>query len=268
MKMSSATSGVSDIVTDLQKKTVKDLKEEIRNLSPPPPRGILSKLKLKKELIDFLADRYLQNSKNKEQDADSKVHDAAGDTKKKPKKNKRLTMPSITSHLVTESDEINDVENATSPIFKSRKDLIFDEVAERYPGLQSGARKKGDQNSEETIMEDIRSKYHPMLLNAANNGEMDLNFVGTASCTPGVSRGVSCTALRLNWRRVSFNSGEKDGKGKKKKKDKYNPSYQYDFSGGTWLFDAGECTQVSLLQHVPVCMKNCFENCMIIVISI
>jgi len=94
---------------------------------------------------------------------------------------------------------------------------------------------------------DFRQIYHPMLrkhsksvavstegdtefngtpaIQTSNNvlsGDMDLIFVGTASCTPSVTRGVSCTALRLhmmsNKRRAP----------------------------GTWLFDCGESTQLQV----------------------
>ncbi len=40
--------------------------------------------------------------------------------------------------------------------------------------------------------------HHPMLVGAPQSN-MDVVFEGTASCTPGTNRGVSCTALHLIW---------------------------------------------------------------------
>ena len=96
---------------------------------------------------------------------------------------------------------------------------------------------------------DFRQTYHPMLRRqqqqqqqhddddivtnnhqdkdrgtSALSGDMDLIFVGTASCSPSVTRGVSCTALRVNL-------AGSDAVQRR--------------TTGTWLFDCGECTQVS-----------------------
>ena len=86
---------------------------------------------------------------------------------------------------------------------------------------------------------------------------MDIVFVGTASCTPGVSRGVSCTALRLNWKRRSFHVPELSSSssttatstvqknGQQQNQQEHMVDMASSFSGGTWLFDCAECTQVS-----------------------
>lgn len=74
---------------------------------------------------------------------------------------------------------------------------------------------------------DIRQKYHPAVGNLSSS-DLDIVTVGTASCIPGVTRGVSCTALRLQWRR---NSKSKDGA---------------TSTGGIWIFDAGEGSQLQI----------------------
>ncbi len=53
---------------------------------------------------------------------------------------------------------------------------------------------------------DVRQAHHPILAGAAQI-DKDGVFVGTASCTPGTMRGVSCTVLRLNWRRKALEGG-------------------------------------------------------------
>ena len=80
-----------------------------------------------------------------------------------------------------------------------------------------------------------------MLVNATQS-DMDIVFIGTASCTPGITRGVSCTALRLNWRKkISIDeggSGEREGSSSS--------------SGGTWIFDCGESTQLSVQKTTSI----------------
>ncbi|GMH70362.1 hypothetical protein TrLO_g11142 [Triparma laevis f. longispina] len=63
---------------------------------------------------------------------------------------------------------------------------------------------------------------HPVL-SSLPPSDLDVVFLGTASCSPSITRGVSCTALRLNWR-----------------------------SGGIWLFDCGESTQLQLQKSPDV----------------
>mgnify|MGYP005846355123 CR=1 FL=1 len=96
------------------------------------------------------------------------------------------------------------------------------------------------EEEEDEYPKDVRQIYHPIFKSNHNvtSCDMDIVFVGTASCTPGVTRGVSCTALRLNWkRRASFQDPTKAT---------INPTNRDGFQGGTWLFDAGECTQLQV----------------------
>eukprot|EP00581_Thalassiosira_minuscula_P017473 CAMPEP_0183711978 /NCGR_PEP_ID=MMETSP0737-20130205/7283_1 /TAXON_ID=385413 /ORGANISM="Thalassiosira miniscula, Strain CCMP1093" /LENGTH=831 /DNA_ID=CAMNT_0025940551 /DNA_START=47 /DNA_END=2542 /DNA_ORIENTATION=- len=108
--------------------------------------------------------------------------------------------------------------------------------------------------------DDIRHEYHPMMANATQS-DLDVVFIGTASCTPGVTRGVSCTALRLNWRtssRVNINNNNNNNSNNNNHREKSlgekqrSGTYVEDRgpTGGTWLFDCGESTQLSV-QKTP-----------------
>lgn len=175
--------------------TVKELREHVKAKSNE--RGLLSKLKRKQDLIDFLEANSVE-----EQTKVSK-------TRQRP-----LRMPST------------EVTRTLSP-----KDAIFERVFKRYPPVR-------DLPLTSNVTTDVRQIYHPMLQNSNVSSDMDVVFIGTASCTPSVTRGVSCTALRLNWRRRALFVDPVT-----------NRMHQMEssFQGGTWLFDAGECTQVCLI---------------------
>ena len=117
--------------------------------------------------------------------------------------------------------------------------------------------------------DDMRHEHHPMLHNGSQS-DMDVVFVGTASCTPGVTRGVSCTALRLNWRSskhfgdgTSRGGNSRDGtmlqqkkqevsKGQKARSPKGTYVEERGPTGGTWLFDCGESTQLSIQKTASI----------------
>ena len=46
------------------------------------------------------------------------------------------------------------------------------------------------------------------LMPADESSSMELQFIGTASCIPGITRGVSCTAIRRNGAFMVFDAGE------------------------------------------------------------
>ena len=154
----------------------------------------------------------------------------------------------------------------------SAKHKIYREVMDIYPPLSDYVDPNtfehydplANSKPEGLGDEDIRQSHHPML-KGMRTSDLDVVFVGTASCTPGITRGVSCTALRLQWRRKK---GQTEGnkrnnkKGQREKKGKnvedmlssdgrYDESGNGEFNGGseaagrTWLFDCGESTQVS-----------------------
>jgi ribonuclease Z len=115
---------------------------------------------------------------------------------------------------------------------------------------------------------DVRDT-HPFLTSAAAASDLDLCFLGTASCIPATTRGTSCLALRVNWRRSSHEVFDdspaalkkppaammitsSDGPSKLYEDDKKS-STDNDKSdktntvrSGTWLFDCGEGTQLQL----------------------
>ena len=89
--------------------------------------------------------------------------------------------------------------------------------------------------------------------------DMDIVCIGTASCTPGITRGVSCTAIRCNWNRRSTSPGISTTTtitGTVTTSTTECNNHQNDASpstaeattttsqSGTWIFDVGECTQV------------------------
>ncbi|KAL7548710.1 hypothetical protein ACHAWF_011979 [Thalassiosira exigua] len=171
-----------------------------------------------------------------------------------------------------DDDESDVTPTATASRVVTAKDRIFLDVLNRYPPLRESvlrarASSAGGANDEEITLsniheydpslldyvvpsgvgeDDVRQRHHPVL-RGATQSDMDLIFVGTASCAPGITRGVSCTALRLNWR------GARDGRGDDRAAGKDASSSAEQRAGhvsGTWLFDCGESTQLSI-QRTP-----------------
>ena len=191
----------------LEQMTVKELRQLLKEANLQE-RGLLSRLKRKQDLVDYLSEHLPQDQVNGE----DFNNDAVEQPKKHPVPKQPLYMPP---------------EEPVSP-----KEILFEQLYERYPPLRLVDITASDDEVE------MRQVYHPMLRNATAS-DMDIVFIGTASCTPGSTRGVSCTALRLNWRRRCLPTSNKTGRA---------PEYS-SFTGGTWLFDVGECTQVRSVAH-------------------
>lgn len=238
--------------------TVKQLKVLMLEQGIPSRPGN----KLKKDVIDCIWD-YYQNvgvdatdeiNADGNDGIDADTESQHGFAKKKP-----VRMPPLGDFSTKEVDSIDE------PYQLTRKDRIVLDVLDRYPPLheaiisectaaerttstndaiESVTESNIDQCELSTLMYDVpsglaehdmRQTYHPMLKNASQS-DLDIVFVGTASCTPGVTRGVSCTALRLNWRSKSIYTEGNDSK----------TGVEKTRSMGTWLFDCGEATQLSV----------------------
>ena len=224
-----STTPSSSLREKLESLTVKELRD-LLDQSNIDTRGIRSKLKLKKDLIDFL-DENLSNKSD---------HDPDNSTIENNSQTNYVEMQQTSSEK-NQGPEV-DASGKSSPskpratmppLPNNPKDALLEKVYRRYPGLRN---LPNSTYAEEA--EDVRRTHHPIFRgsrpNAHTSADMDITFVGTASCTPSHTRGVSCTAVRLNWQRrgvYGYPGGGDDA-----------PS---TFVGGTWLFDCGECTQVS-----------------------
>ena len=264
----------SDVATEpitnrsqLEKMTVKELKVLMTEQGIPSRPGN----KLKKDVVDCIWDYY----QNFDVDTDVKARTVSVDEKEEsvntatqpdaiasaPKRKMPIKMPPVGDISATDGTAADDEE----PYQLTPKDHIILKVLKRYPPLHDAivssclaaevTTSSGDlienvteENIDQCFLStlpydipsglaenDMRQTYHPMLVNATQS-DLDIVFVGTASCAPGVSRGVSCTALRLNWRSKNVYT-----EGNVVKTDWVDKG-----TLGTWLFDAGECTQLSV----------------------
>mmetsp|Transcript_17743 Transcript_17743/g.49126 ORF Transcript_17743/g.49126 Transcript_17743/m.49126 type:complete len:846 (-) Transcript_17743:976-3513(-) len=254
---------------ELESMKVVELKELIKE-SGLNERGLLSRLKRKQDLVDFLVQASATiTGVDRATDPDP-VKDPQPEPPK-PKRRKPLTMPAKKEGkdqiAATADDDTGSSES--SPPTKSPLQAIFDRVNEQYPALRYLA----EGNNTMLGDQDIRQRYHPMLQQAATkrdasktgendeedeyqkpalSGDMDLIFVGTASCTPSITRGVSCTALRLHslakQQKQSANVRVDPSRGKKGRD--FDVAQNSQSNLGTWLFDCGESTQLQI-QKTP-----------------
>ena len=233
--------------------TVKELRERVKNLSNAE-RGTLSRLKRKQDLIDYL---------KQEQKKQEPLNGVESPQRRRP--SVTLQMPSLNVDSEADTSLELKVVNGAKPKGTNTtshstsqptlKEAAFERVYERYPilrqttgepslvQLQVESDATNDSATASCSYTDIRQWQHPIFHNNNISTDMDVVFVGTASCTPGVTRGVSCTALRLHWRRQTTLWNAQLGR----METPPAPGGTSTFQGGTWLFDVGECTQVRML---------------------
>jgi len=207
--------------------TIKELKQFLKD-SNLLERGVLSKLTRKKDIIQYIEEKLPA--------IQSTTHGVAPIAEQQP-----VFAPPQPPATATDEPQklIPKVRPGTMPQLRTpNRDAMLELVYNTYPPLR-------EENCTGLGDEDVRQIYHPMLRNVSSS-DMDLITVGTASCSPGITRGVSCTALRLHWqRRYLPTDGNSDSRVE-----------HTGFVGGTWLFDAGECTQVRCSMVYMSCIKK------------
>jgi len=207
----------------LESMTVKELRVLVKN--SVNQRGVLSKLKKKQDLIKFLEEKIKTTTDDLSLPPPKDAH---VEEKKNPTRIP-LNMPPAVMDVSGEKPRDDSVH--ISP-----KDYAFQQVYDRYPSVEDTPYTHYTDPAE-----DIRQSHHPAFASGNNSyADMEIVTVGTASCTPSVTRGVSCTALKLNWRRRSTIWNPDTGTTEKVD----------SFQGGTWIFDVGECTQLQI-QKTP-----------------
>mmetsp|Transcript_16464 Transcript_16464/g.23902 ORF Transcript_16464/g.23902 Transcript_16464/m.23902 type:complete len:641 (-) Transcript_16464:34-1956(-) len=211
---------------ELDTMTIKELRELIkkRNLNQ---RGLMTKLKRKQDIVEYIRANLASPEEIEDipqpQTTSTSAEESNVSTAEQSQHNQNEELQPRLRNLAMPALEDENSEGL------SAKDQIRRRVYQLYPQLR-------EQNCTGIGEDDIRQHQHPMLKNSTGS-DMDIIFVGTASCTPSVTRGVSCTALRLNWPRRS-----------KPSKENQKDIKTTDFETGTWLFDVGEGTQLQIQQ--------------------
>ena len=275
--LSSPTASVAD-ASKLESLTVKELRQLIKE-NGLETKGLSGKRKA--ELITYVVESAnggtgISSSQDaptsRELEAEPVVVSSRTDVEPEaPRKRNGARMPAMPLSDVNGAPQ-KQLDEKAEPKKASAKHKMYREVMDTYPPLSEYVDPNtfeyydplANSKPEGLGDEDIRHKHHPML-KGMRTSDLDVVFVGTASCTPGITRGVSCTALRLQWRRKkgqiegdkkNDKKGQKGGMGKNIKDmlsadGRYDESGNGDFNGGsdaagrTWLFDCGESTQVS-----------------------
>lgn len=165
----------------LEQMTVKELRQLLKD-ADLQERGLLSRLKRKQDLVDYLSEHLPKNEASV--DNVTLVVDANG-----------INGETTTTPTTSSSDEPpKQQRRRMSPLNMppedpaSPKEVLFEQLYERYPPLRYDVSNNDVESNDDNDV-DIRQIYHPMLRNSTTS-DMDVIFVGTASCTPGTTRYV------------------------------------------------------------------------------
>jgi hypothetical protein len=256
-----------DAFENLRTLTLKELRQLV---SRNAERGVLSRLKRKQDFVDYLLLRQQQTRRQSAprnddtlmftstdstgvrstptsaEDIPDELHDSLHSSPSPVPSSDDSRLEDDAESLDSTADTGRKSKTSLPlrmPSVRSPKDAIFEQVYQRYPPLRDSAAAPSAsihtfESETDDPNDDIRQEYHPVLRNVRAS-DMDIVCVGTASCVPGISRGVSCTAIRLNWSRRDLPDATT---GFAQPATLPTTSFQ----GGTWLFDVGECTQVRL----------------------